>query len=142
MDAAELEQPISRLKIREPICVSPQATVRDVVRLLQERGAGCVVITDQGRLVGIFTERDVLRRVAPFGKAAADLPVGEMMTPHPVSLRPEDSILFAMNRMHEGGYRHVPLVDDQNIPVGIISVRTLVDYLVEHFEEELLSGSG
>jgi len=138
LDATELEKPIFHLKIREPVCVSPSTTVREVVQLLQQRRAGCVMVTQENRLVGIFTDRDVLRRCAPLGRAAAERPVSELMTPNPVSLRPDDSILFAMNRMHEGGYRHIPLVDDSHVPVGIISVRAIVDYLVEHFEEELL----
>jgi CBS domain-containing protein len=141
LDAEKLEQPIARLKVREPVCVSPSTTVRDVVKLLQERRAGCVMVTEGKRLVGIFTDRDALRRFAPFGKAAGGTPISDLMTPHPVSLRPDDSILFAMNRMHEGGYRHVPLVNEANVPVGIISVRAVVDYIVEHFEDELLSES-
>ncbi|MBM3214652.1 CBS domain-containing protein [Candidatus Poribacteria bacterium] len=141
VDAETLELPISRLRVREPVCVPHSTKVRDAVRLLQEKRAGCLMVTDAGKLVGIFTDRDAMKRLSPLGKAGGDRPLSDLMTRNPAALHLEDSILFAMNRMHVGGYRHIPLVDADGTPVGIISVRAVIDYLVEHFEDTVLGES-
>lgn len=141
MDAETLQQPIRALRLRTPICVAPTATVREVVTTLQESRGGCVLVTEGKKLLGIFTERDVLKKLAPKGADGADVPVSEMMTPNPVALHVEDTIVFALHQMHVGGYRHVPLVDSEREAIGIVSVRDIVDYLVEHFEDAVL-GNG
>jgi CBS domain-containing protein len=141
MNSDTLRRPISDLRVRQPICVPATTTVREVVRLLQNARTGCVLVTAGGVLAGVFTERDVLRRLAPMAGRGADAPVSHLMTPRPTALHADDSIVFALNQMHVGGYRHIPLVNEANEPVGIISVRDVVDYIVEHFEDTVLGES-
>ena len=90
-----------------------------------------LVCVEGAHLLGIFTERDLLRRVLGPRKPL-DTPIGECMTPEPVSVHPKDSITCAINRMQKGGYRHLPVVIDDK-PVGMLSVKRIVRYLVEHF---------
>jgi len=132
--------PVSLLRPARPITVSPNDAVGDVVRLLAERGIGCALVTWCDALVGIFTERDVLMKIGDRYAAMKDMPVRHFMTPVPESLASEDSIAFALNRMAVGGFRHVPIEKDER-PVGIISVRDVLDYLARHFPE-LLAGRG
>ncbi|MDA1191375.1 MAG: CBS domain-containing protein [Candidatus Poribacteria bacterium] len=131
MRAEELQRPITDLRVHDPVCVSPTTTVRQVIAKLQELRAGCVLVTgDDGELIGIFTERDVLRKLADDeDDDAVDGPISAVMTPRPEVLHEDDSIVFALHQMHIGGYRHIPLVDLHNRPVAVVSVRMVVDFL-------------
>jgi CBS domain-containing protein len=112
--------------------VAPAQSVADVAALMRREQTGCLLVCDGDRLVGIFTERDLLRRVLAPGKPLTT-PVGECMTPNPVVVHPKEPIGAAVRRMEEGGYRHLPVVDDAGRPVGLLSVKRIVHYLVEHF---------
>jgi CBS domain-containing protein len=135
-----LSEPIGRHLSGTPISVSDKATLADTVALMQKQHIGCVLVVDKGgRLVGIFSERDLLNRV--FGRAV-DLKkagVKDFMTPKPETLGPEDRIAWALNRMHIGGYRHVPIIGRDGLPVGVLSVKDIVDYIVELFPAEVLN---
>jgi CBS domain-containing protein len=123
---------VSRLHPAPPLQVSPTATVVEAVKALRKEDFGCLLVCDQGRLVGIFTERDLLRRVLAVDKPLS-LTVGECMTPNPVVVHSKESIGTVVRKMEEGGYRHLPVVDEHGQPIGILSVKRVVHYLVEHF---------
>src|SRR5947209_8069264 len=123
---------VSRLSPRPPLQVCPAATVAEAVALMREDGVGCILICEGDRIQGIFTERDLMRRVLAEGKPLT-VPVAECMTPHPVVVHLKDSIAAAIRRMEEGGYRHLPVVNDVGRPLGVLSVKQIVHYLVEHF---------
>jgi len=122
---------VSRLYPSQPWLVQAAQPVADAVTLMREKKVGCVLVCEQRRIVGIFTERDLLRRVLAKGMPL-DTPIAECMTPDPVTVHPKDSIGCAIKRMQKGGYRHLPVVIDDR-PVGILSVKRIVHYLVEHF---------
>ncbi len=122
---------VSRLHPSQPWQVLVTQPVADAVKLMREKRVGCVLVCEQKRVVGIFTERDLVRRVLAQGKPLATL-MHECMTPDPVTVHPKDSISCAIKRMQKGGYRHLPVVIDDK-PVGILSVKRIVHYLVEHF---------
>jgi CBS domain-containing protein len=122
---------VSRLHPTPPWQVAPTHTVADAVGLMRDHQVGCVLVCVDEQLVGIFTERDLLRRVLAAGRPLT-LPVAQCMTPNPVVVHPKDSISMAIRRMEEGGYRHLPVVVDGK-PTGILSVKRIVHYLVEHF---------
>ena len=122
---------VSRLRPTPAWNLGPVNSVADAVALMRSKSVGCILICDQGRLVGIFTERDLMRRVLILG-VALTTPLVDCMTPNPVIVDPKDSISVAIRRMIEGGYRHLPVVHD-GIPQGILSIKRIVHYLVEHF---------
>jgi CBS domain-containing protein len=128
---------VSRLHPTPPWQVEPAQTVADAVRLMRDHKVGCVLVCSVGRIVGIFTERDLLRRVLAAGLPLTT-PVLDCMTPRPVVVHPKDSISMAIKRMEEGGYRHLPVVVDDK-PVGILSVKRIVHYLVEHFADTVFN---
>jgi len=88
------------------------------------------------RLVGLFSERDLLTRtlsVRGYGRLA----VSKVMTRDPQALRPKDSCAYALNKMSVGRFRHIPLVDENHVPVGMLSIRDVIDFLVELIPEEI-----
>jgi CBS domain-containing protein len=123
---------VSRLHPTKPLRVCPGQTVAEAVAMMREEGVGCVVVCQADEVHGIFTERDLMRRVLGEGKPLT-VPVGECMTSHPVTVHPKDPIAAAVKRMEEGGYRHLPVVSDTGRLVGVLSVKRVVHYLVEHF---------
>lgn len=122
---------VSRLNPTPPWQVQIHQTVAEAVRLMREQSVGCVLVCENRKIAGIFTERDLLRRVLGPG-LSLDLPVTQCMTLHPVTVDLKDSIATAIRQMEEGGYRHLPVIHDDK-PVGILSVKRIVHYLVEHF---------
>ena len=132
--AAIFRDSISELEPAEPICLEVGTAVAKVMELMRDKRIGCVLVTRDGVLAGIFSERDVIVKIVG-QQLDADAPIDAYMTPNPESLGVNHAIAFALNRMSLGGYRHVPLVDAQQKPVGVVSVKDVVDYLVEHFAQ-------
>src|SRR5947209_2538600 len=122
---------VLRLNPTPPWQVTPQQTIAEAVALMRDKSVGCVLICAEQKVVGIFTERDLLRRIMAAGKPLSG-PVCESMTRRPVTVHPQDPIATALRRMEDGGYRHLPVVVDDK-PVGILSIKRIVHYLVEHF---------
>jgi len=123
---------VSRLLPTAAICLRPDQTVAEAVSRMRRGRVGCVLICQDGKLLGIFTERDLLRRVLVPGRPLGTA-LGACMTPDPVVVQPGEPIGLAVRRMQEGGYRHLPVVDTSGRAVGILSVKRIVHYLVEHF---------
>ena len=123
---------VARLNPTPPRLIDAAASVADAVEIMRRERVGCVLVTRRGQLVGIFTERDLLKRVLAVGKPLAD-PLIEVMTEDPASVRINEPIRTAIRTMEEGGYRHLPVVDEDNRPVGVLSAKRIVRYLVEHF---------
>jgi len=121
---------IRALEPRKAVSVPEATPIRDTIRLMLEREIGAVLVERDGRAVGIFTERDVLRRVV-FSGLDQEHPVGEVMTKDPETLGPDDGIAFALNKMIIGGYRHVPIVDEEGRPLAVLSLREVVSFVVE-----------
>lgn len=126
--------PISRLPLRGACTASPDASIDEVVRQMAERRVGCVLLQEGGggRLVGIFTERDFVNRVVAAGRDVGGR-VGEVMTPDPKTLACHDTLQNAVEVMGSDGYRHVPILGDDGQPVGVLSVKEIIHYLVEYF---------
>jgi CBS domain-containing protein len=123
---------ISRLEPTSPRSIDASLPVSAAVELMREVNIGCLLVTRLGRLVGIFTERDLLTRVLSAGLPLST-PMAECMTTEPVTVQPKDPVRVAIRRMQTGGYRHLPVVDDRTRPVGVLSARRVVHYIVEHF---------
>ena len=140
-DARLLQESLSVVGARKPVILSAEASVTEAVRAMQREHRGCVLITEDGtansRLIGIFTERDVLFRIVDRGRNPAILKLGEAMTEDPEALVVDSSVAWILNKMSVGGFRHVPVVDAEGRPVTVVSVRDIVDFLVDHFPYEV-----
>jgi len=131
---------IRALRLGPAITVRSDATLQVAVETLQREHIGCVLVTDEsGKLAGIFTERDLLTRVALRSLDWNQERVADYMTADPETLRPDDRIAWALKLMHVGGYRHVPLTDETGRPVGVISVKDIVDFIVDLFPAPVLN---
>lgn len=137
LDDGVLREAITVLQPAAPICTERRTPVGAVVRLMQHHRIGCVLVVDEKHLVGIFTERDLLTGVIGSDLDLEEEPVERFMTADPETLRATDPIVFALNKMSLGGFRHVPLVDEDDRPVGVISVKDIVDYIAEFFANEV-----
>jgi len=134
-----IQQPIRILDLRRALIVESSEDVGATIESMQQRKTGSVLVVRGGVLAGIFTERDVLMKVVNKKYDLYKLKVSEVMKPSPEALRLDDSIAYAMNIMSVGGYRHVPIVDEQRKPVSILSVKDVISYIVEHFPDEVLN---
>src|SRR5262249_613593 len=135
-----LTEPISSLKLGPAITVPLDSTLQKTVEVMQSRHLGCVLVVDgAGILKGIFTERDLLTKVAGRKYDWNAITVSEFMTADPESLKREDGIARALNLMCIRGYRHVPLVDEAGRPTGVVSVKDIVEFLVDLFPDEILN---
>ncbi len=122
---------IEALKPRSPLSVGPDTPVGEVLKTMMARGVGCIVIVEGDRVLGIFSERDAMMRVNVDAAKLASRPVSEVMTVNPATLRARDKIAFALHRMNVGGFRHVPILDDDDKLIGVISIRDILRYLTE-----------
>ena len=106
------------------------------VRELGGMGAFLSRVIDEGQVVGIFSERDALVRINTEVSQARDRPIQDFMTPNPRVLDNEAKVAFATQRMDLGGYRHVPIVDQEGELQGIISARDILRYLTDKLTAE------
>lgn len=124
---------------KEMVTVTPRTTIADAIRAMNQRHVGCAVVVENDELVGIFTERDVLTRVATAKIDVDTTPVESVMTRDPDTLPPTASVAFALRQMTQEGYRHIPLMDGARRPVGVVAVRDVVAWLCELFPASVLN---
>ncbi|MCA9216270.1 MAG: CBS domain-containing protein [Planctomycetales bacterium] len=130
LERALLKDSIGALPTKEPVIVREDSAVGDVITLIAERGTGCAFIANaDGKLTGVFSERDALLRIGSKLAEVWDSKVSVYMTPNPQSLKADAKIAFAVHQMDVGHFRHIPIVDNNNYPVGVISVREILSYL-------------
>lgn len=128
--------------------VQTTMTVRDAAREMAAKRIGALMITDQGRLQGIFTERDVMTKVVAAGRDPDTTTLGDVMTRDPDTVRPDSLAVKALEMMRESGYRHLPVVEAEGRIVGIVSIRDLYFAVKTDLEEDIqereafLFGSG
>ena len=120
------------LGVAEAVEVAPDVSIGEAVSLLQAGGGGCVVVTQNGQPIGILTERDILKKVAS-GELSLDTEIAEIMTSPPEVIDESCSVATVIQRMHGGGFRHMPVVDESRRLKGVVSVKRIVEYLAEHF---------
>lgn len=138
-DDSDIRKPISILSPKEPVCAEQGLTAREAVKMLIDHKIGSLLIVEGEKLKGIFTERDVLLKIAGKKLDLSKVQVTDFMTQNPISLNLDDTIARALYLMSLGGYRHIPVVDENRYPIGIVSVKDIVDYLVLHFPKEILN---
>ena len=145
-DAALLEAPASVLQARRARILAREDSVSDAVRAMQKEHRGVVLITEDGTeassVIGVFTERDVLFRIMDGGRNPATLQLEQVMTSDPECLTEDGTVADVLRMMSVGGFRHVPIVDKLRRPVGVVSVRDVVDLLVEAFPAEIVNRGG
>lgn len=130
---------VAQLSPRPHARVSVDDAMWKVVSEMKAKGRGAVLVEDDGALVGIFTERDLLNRVDYSDALWSHVVVRDVMTPHPMVIRPDDSLSEALRRLTQGHRRHLPIVDDHGHVLGLISIRDILTYIAERFPEDMLN---
>ncbi len=137
-----LESRISDVKLLEAVTLPVRSTVASAIALMKKRKVGAVMVVEKRkgamRLAGIFSERDLLTKC--IGKPGfGRIPISKVMTANPEVLEGKDSLAYALNKMSVGRFRHIPIVDGNGKPTGMLSIRDVVDYVVELIPEEILN---
>jgi CBS domain-containing protein len=122
-----LGQHLDALRAAKPTTLDASADASEAIRLMHENEIDCVLVTDRGRLVGIFTDRDAVLKVA--GTLVDGRPLRDVMTQDPVVLRHDDPIAVAINKMAVGGFRHIPIVDGGGLPTGVVSAKDVFAHI-------------
>ena len=139
LESALVSITLSDVVEHTPLVVEGNSSLAAVIEAMQRDDRGTVLVVEAGKLVGIFTERDVLMKVAGHPIDLTQRKVSAFMTPDPVTLPADSAVAFALNRMVLEGFRHIPLVDDDNRPVAVVSMRNLIEYLSDFFNRDVLN---
>ena len=122
---------------QQPVTAAAATTVSAAAQLMKQRQVGAIMVVEDGRLVGVFTERDALFRVVAEKRDGQTTTLAEVMTPHPQTIHPDRSFGNALEMMHNGRFRNVPVVEDGHL-LGIVSVHDALGEELESFVYELL----
>jgi CBS domain-containing protein len=117
------------------ISAGPNDTVRTVVDLLAQNRIGAVPVVEGDSIVGIFSERDIVRLLSSYGPEALDRSLDEVMTKSPVTCDPHMAVIGALSQMTQKRIRHLPVIDGGRL-VGFISIGDLVKYRIDRIEAE------
>ncbi len=140
LEDALLSDTVSVLPTREPIRLDETAEIEEALATMLARDQLAVVVVDgDGRLTGIATDRDLLKRVRDAGADARRGRLAAVMTRDPEALRPDDRICYAVNRMTTMRCRTVPVVDEERHPIGIVTVEDIAQWLAALFPEATLN---
>ncbi len=134
-----LEVAVAELHMRNHETIAADASIQDAMEVMLEVNVGCLPIVDDGKLVGIVTERNVLRKVAPDFVDLGSRTVREIMVANPTFIRMDATVATAIRLMHDGRFRHLPILDADGRVTGTLSVRNIVEYLIDHFPVEVLN---
>jgi len=141
-----MNTPISVLLARKPVpsvhTLAPTATVKEAVKLMNQHRFGCVLVVDVANLVGIFTERDVLTRVMGRERDPATTPLSAVMTVHPLTVSPTDTVEEVLTVITGHQVRRLPVRDRKGDIVGLISIGDLARWLVEKRQAEKSAAKG
>lgn len=122
---------------RPLITASQEMTVRAASRLMAEKRIGALLIVEGKSIIGIFTERDILTKVLAPALDPDTTPLSRVMVANPLTIRADKPLSHALQMMAEGGFRHVPVVDDDGIPVGMVSARDALGQDMVDLENDL-----
>jgi len=130
-----MEDTVESLCPRPAVTVAPSASVGQALKLMLQDNLGALLVADEhGKVLGIFSERDLLMRVTLLPEPYLDLPVHRFMTPNPEAVMADDTLAFALHKMDVGGYRHLPVLRHGK-PAGMISVRDMLRHIVRLCKE-------
>ncbi|MES2848661.1 MAG: CBS domain-containing protein [Bacteroidota bacterium] len=118
------------------ISVTGSTSVLDALKILSEKNIGALLVMEEGKLVGIFSERDYARKIILKGKTSADTLIKDIMTENPFTIQPDDSIEVCMGIMSEKHIRHLPVVKDNTV-AGMISIGDVVTAIIQSQKETI-----
>jgi CBS domain-containing protein len=133
------QTPVRRVMRRAEVRVATDDPMWKVVGALKEGGRGAALVEDDGQLVGIFTERDVMTRLDHSDLGWLHVPVRDVMTARPTVVHPDDTFAEALRRLNGGRRRHLPVVDPRGRVLGILSIRDLLAHMATSFPDDFVN---
>lgn len=134
VERALAEEPVTAIHHTPLAMVSPETPVGEAVNLMARKGISCLLIEQDGQLIGVFSERDVLMKVSLDLEELYDQPVSEFMTSNPIYVDETSASASALCVMAVSGYRHVPIVDLDGKLKGIVSPQRVTEFLTHQLE--------
>jgi CBS domain-containing protein len=139
MNSALVATPVAHLPARPFARVDAGDAMWKVVDEMKSKGRGAVLIEEDGALVGIFTERDLVSRLDHSDILWSHVVVRDVMTPHPTVIRPHESLAEALRRLIQGRRRHLPIVDEHGKVQGLLSIRDILAHVASKFPEDMVN---
>jgi predicted transcriptional regulator len=139
IDEGIFNRPIRDLHYHPALCIQHTGKVAEAVELMKSHSVGAVMVQEGEALVGILSERDILRKIVGSAVDLQEATVSQYMTPDPEAIILDDTIARVIHVMHVGGFRHIPIVNEHHQPVGIVSVKDVLEYIVGFFAQTLLT---
>ncbi|HKZ01487.1 MAG TPA: CBS domain-containing protein [Pyrinomonadaceae bacterium] len=127
LECSVMEDKLGQLEQEEAVLAELETPAIEVVKQMRTRRTGCALVLNGKQLAGIFTEHDVLKKMAD-APAAAQIPVKELMSRNPETLNEGESVAAALNKMSMGRYRHIPVVNRDG-SFGVISIKNVLKYI-------------
>lgn len=134
-----LNKPISILPKIKFISLNDNTKLKFAIENLQKYSIGCVLLEKNKKISGIFTERDAMKKILGRKLNLETEIISNFMTNSPECLHWDDPISFALNKMVSGGYRHVPIINENHNPLGVISMQNIIRYLGDFFFDEIVN---
>ena len=138
-EAVKIDSPISDFDLRQPLIIELGTCLENVLENMQKTNNNCVLTLSNERLNGILTERDILLKVTGKGYDFQLTTIDEFITLNPEYVSPEDPLAYALNKMYVGGFRNVPVVNDEMYPIGIISISDIISTIADYFHNEIIN---
>ncbi|MBT3299907.1 MAG: CBS domain-containing protein [Candidatus Marinimicrobia bacterium] len=138
-EAVKIQDPISSLQLEDPIVFEKGTSIRTALNQMQNQSENYALVRSNAILIGILTERDILMKITGKGYDLNITLIEEFMTADPETLTMEDPLAYALNKMHVGGFRHVPIVDENHHPVAIISLSKIVSIVADFFSQDIIN---
>jgi CBS domain-containing protein len=134
LEVALADETVAAIQTQPFAAVTPNASIADAVARLANLEVGCLLVAENGKLFGVFSNRDVLDKVADRYDQIKDRAVSEVTTSNPIFVHETDSAAAALHVMAVSGFRHVPVMNLNDEPVGIVSPQRVLGFLREHFQ--------
>ena len=136
LEAALAEETAAAIQSSPVSAISPETTISEAVKHLHDHEIACLLVIEAEKLVGVFSVRDVLDKVAENYDAMQDRPVNEVMTSNPAFAYESDASGAVLCLMAASGYRHVPVLDSHDKAIGIVSPQRIMNFLLAHLTAE------
>ena len=133
------KDPLKSLSQEKFIVLNEQSTLLEAIDSIKQGHMGCVLLEKDGKISGIFTERDIVQKIVGNRHDLKKEIVAEYMTKKPDVLHPQDPIAYALNKMISGGYRHIPIIDNASKPIGVIAMQDIINHLGDYFFEDIVN---
>lgn len=134
-----LKVPLTRLSLRSALTVEVGTPLKTCIQKMLARHIGCLLIVKNSQYFGIFTERDVLMKIAGENIDLDSARIDDFMSREPINLKMEDTVEKALRLMVDRGYRHICITDDDEKPVSVVSIKDIVGFIVEFFPQDILN---